>query len=435
MPSIHSRPLRRTLPIVAATAVIAVLAGCSGGGSSDGGKGGGFGLLINDDNAVVQDTLTSLSTGACEAENKAAPLEIDTVPQSGLDQQLQLLGGQNALPAQFAASGSPAVTKQLDAAGQTLDLEKTLTDLGVIDKIEPAALSTIKNLYGKLIVLPYQFNIEGVWYNKQLFADNGLRVPQTWDELVAAAGTLKAAGVTAFSASGEQGWPITRLISGYLYRELGPDALQKVADGEAKLTDPDYVAAAQAIADLGAAGYFGEGVGSIDYDTAVSQFLTGKAGMFYMGSWTLGAFNDPKQNQIGEDNIGFFPLPTVDGGVGAADQIPANVGLPVAVSAKGYNDSVGGWLSCIAKNYGTESLAKQGTVSGFKATGDVGDVPQLTKLVQDTIADTTESTLWFEALFGAKATLTSQQNAAQLVTGAMSPANFMAAVQADLDSE
>ncbi len=432
----NPRSPRRAIPLAAAAMAIVALAGCSAGdASSSEGNGSSFGLLINDDNAVVQDTLTSLSTGVCEEQNGALPLEIETVPQSGLEQQLQLLGGQDALPAQFAASGSPAVTKSLNEAGQTLDLESTLTDLDVIDNIEPAALSTIENLYGDFIVLPYQFNIEGIWYNKQIFADNGLDVPQTWDDLVTSAQTLKDAGLTAFSASGEQGWPITRLVSGYLYRELGPDALQKVAEGDAKLTDPEYVAAAEAIAALGDAGYFGAGVGSIDYDTAVSQFLTGQAGMFYMGSWTLGAFNDPAQNQIGEENIGFFPFPEVAGGAGSADQIPANVGLPIAVSKKAYNDGVGDWLSCIAENYGTESLVEQGTISGFKANGEVGDLPPLTLLVQDTIADTTESTLWFEALFGAKATQTSQQNAAQLVTGAISAEEFMSLVQTDLDSE
>lgn len=435
MSTIHPRPLRRMLTAAAAATTVVFLAGCAGGGGGSGSGDGSFGLLINDDNAVTQDVLTSLSTGACADENEASPLEIETVPQTGLDQQLQLLGGQNALPAQFAASGSPAVTKSLDEAGRTLDLEEALGDLGVLENIEPAALSTIENLYGDLIVLPYQFNIEGVWYNTELFAENGIEVPTTWDEMVAAAGTLQDAGVTAFSASGEQGWPLTRLISGYLYRELGPDAMQAIADGDAQLTDPEYVEGAQAIADLGAAGFFGDGVGSIDYDTAVSQFLTGQAGMFYMGSWTLSAFNDADQNQIGEDSIGFFPLPTVAGGVGTADQIPANVGLPVAVSADSYDDETGAWLSCIAENYGTESLVEQGTVSGFRANGDVGDLPPLTRVVQDTIAETTESTLWFEALFGAKSTLTAQQNAAPLVTGSMSAEDYMAAIQADLDSE
>ncbi|MCF4121365.1 extracellular solute-binding protein [Antribacter sp. KLBMP9083] len=424
---------RRLIPVAASVSVIALLAACAGGSSTGGDNT--FGLLVNDDNQIVQDALTSLSAGACTEANEALPLEIETVPQSGLDQQLQLLGGQDALPAQFAASGSPAVTKDLDEAGHTLDLEATLTELGVIDDIEPAALSTIENLYGGFIVLPYQFNIEGVWYNKQLFADNGIEVPQTWDELTEAAALLQEAGVTPLSASGEQGWPITRLISGYVYRSLGPDALEKVADGGAKLTDPEYVEAAQAVADLGASGYFGQGVGSIDYDTAVSQFLTGSAGMFYMGSWALGAFNDPAQNQIGAENIGFFPLPEVAGGAGSADQVPANVGLPIAVSAEAYTDETGAWLSCIAENYGATSLGDQGTISGFTVGDEAVEVPALTQSVQDTIAATTETTLWFEALFGAKATTTSQQNAAPLVSGSISAEDFMAMVQADLDAD
>ena len=57
---------------------------------------------------------------------------------------------------------------------------------------------------------------------------------------------LDAAGIQPLSASGEQGWPLTRLISGYLFRTLGPHAMQAVADGDAKLTDAEYVEAATA---------------------------------------------------------------------------------------------------------------------------------------------------------------------------------------------
>ncbi|WP_234438853.1 MULTISPECIES: ABC transporter substrate-binding protein [Streptomyces] len=347
---------------------------------------------------------------------------------------MQLLAGQNALPVQFAAGGTPQLTKTLDKAGQVLDLEKTLKDLGVWDDLQPAAIKTVENLYGKFNVMPYQFNIEGIWFNKKLFADQHLATPTTYDQLVAAAAKFKRSGVTPFAADGKDGWPLTRLVSGYLYRELGPDALEAVADGKAKLTDPAYVKAAQAIADLGRAGYFGKGVGSIDYDTATQQFLTGKAAMFYMGSWALGDFNDKTKNKIGADNVGFMPFPTVAGGKGSADQIPANVGLPVAVSAKSYNAEVGDWLSCITKNYGAASLKDQGTVSGFKPNGDTGTLPPLTQTVQDTITKTTTSTLWFEALFNTKATETSQTNAAPLVTGSLSAKDFMQKIQTDLDN-
>ena len=420
--------------LAAVTSTSLLLSGCGGGASTSGGGGKEFTLTINDDNHIVQQELTTLGGGLCKAQNSALPLKIQTLPIDGVDQKVQLLAGQNALPVQFAAGGTPALTKTLDKAGQVLDLEKTLKDLGVWNDLQPAAIKTVENLYGKFNVMPYQFNIEGIWFNKKLFADHHIATPTTYDQLVAAAAKFKAAGITPFSADGKDGWPLTRLVSGYLYRELGPDALQAVADGKAKLTDPAYVKAAQAVADLGRAGYFGKGVGSIDYDTAVQQFLTGKAAMFYMGSWELGDFNDKTKNKIGADNVGFMPFPTVAGGKGSADQIPANVGLPVAVSAKSYNAKVGDWLSCITKNYGAAALKDQGAISGFKPNGDTGTLPPLTQTVQDTITKTTTSTLWFEALFNTKATETSQTNAAPLVTGSISAKDFMTKVQTDLDN-
>lgn len=428
---------RRTVAGVTGAVVASLALVACGGESGESGGGAGaseFGLSINDDNQIVQDELTTLSTGACKAENDALPLAISTMPISDVDQKVQLLASQDALPAQFAAGGTPALTKQLDEAGQVVDLEATLKDLGVWENVQPAAITTVENLYGGFKVMPYQFNIEGIWFNKTMFADLGIAQPTTFDELLAAADTIKAAGFTPFSASGDAGWPITRLISGYLYRDLGPDAMQAVADGTAELTDPEYVEAAQAIADMGAKGYFGEGVGSIDYDTAVQQFVTGKAGMFYMGSWELGTFNDETKNQIGADAVGYMSFPEVAGGSGSADQIPANVGLPIAVSKKDYNDQVGDWLTCIGENYGTGSLKDQGTISGFKPTTDPGPLPALTQQVQDTIDSTTTSVLWFEALFNTKATDTSQKGAASLVTGQLTPDAFMASVQADLDA-
>jgi raffinose/stachyose/melibiose transport system substrate-binding protein len=363
------------------------------------------------------------------------PLKVETVPQTNLDQKLQLLAGQNSLPVMYAAGNAPDLTKTLDKSGNVLDFEKALTDLGAIDDIEPAAISTIKALYGgKFNVLPYQYNIEGIWYNKQIFADAGIETPQTWDELVAAADTISKTGVTPFAASGEQGWPLTRLVGDYIFRDLGADAMQKVADGDAKLTDPEYVKAATAVAELGAKGYFGQGVGSIDYDTAAQQFLTGKAAMFYMGSWILESMNDPEANQIGSDNVGFMPFPAVDGGQGSVDEYPANVGLPSTLNAKLYNDKVGDWLGCIAENYGSASLEKDGTISGFKSNTEVTGIAPLTQEIQTTISESTSSVLWFEALFSTKATTTSQTNAAQLVTGAISPEDFMRLVQADLDN-
>ncbi|AWB87346.1 ABC transporter substrate-binding protein [Mycetocola zhujimingii] len=424
---------RRMLAVTAGAGIAAlVLSGCGGGGGGASSSPDKFGVLINAENTEIPDVLAVLADKQCSTENETLPIDFESVPQTNLDQRLQLLAGQNALPVLFSAGNAPALTKTLAESGNVLDFEKALTDLDALDNIEPAAISTIESLYGGFNALPFEYNVEGIWYNKQLFADNGVTAPETWDDLVSAAETFNAAGLTPFSASGDQGWPITRLIGNYIFRTLGPDALQKVADGDAKLTDPEYVEAAQAIADLGAAGYFGQGVGSIDADTAANQFMNGSAAMYYMGSWTLSDFADAERNQIGEENIGFMPFPSVEGGEGDSSQLAANVGLPATFNAKSYDENVGSWLSCISENYGSTALADKQRVSGFKLNTPVEDVPPLTAEVQERISATDETVLWFEALFSTKATTTSQTNAAQLVTGDISAEEFMSLVQNDL---
>jgi len=352
-------------------------------------------------------------------------------PGATFDQKLQLLAGQDALPQAFMAPGTPALMKQLISSNKVVDVGAELSALGLSDQVVPAAASTLNALYGTTSIhaLPTELNIEGIWYNKKIFSDNGISVPATWDELVAAVNKLKAANIQPMAADGKDGWPITRLVGNYIFRSLGPDALQKVADGQAKLTDADYVKAADAVAELGKAGAFGPAVGSVDYNTAMNEFVTGKAAMFYMGSWALGNFNDPKQTTIGVDNIGFMPFPAVTGGAGSIDQIAANVGVPFVIGSKDYGTNQQAWVKCIAEGYGDEVFKDQGVISGFKTTSATSDSP-VTKSVQETIANTKTTVLWFEALFSAKGTSVSQQNAAPLVNGSMSGQQFMQLVQA-----
>ncbi|WP_241245756.1 extracellular solute-binding protein [Microbacterium sp. 4R-513] len=430
------RRLRK--PLIGAAALLGasalILAGCSGGGDSGGTEDvKSLEFLKNAENTTTEPVLQALADNECTDENKALPLEVNSIPQADLDAQVQLLATQDGLPAMFSAGGNPAEGAKLADNNYLVDFDKALTELGVRDKIAEGAVSTIEKLYGgKFTFLPFQYNIEGIFYNKQVFEENGWEVPETWDDLLTIADEAKAAGLTPFAASGEQGWPLTRLVSGYLFRTLGADALQKVADGDAKLTDPEYVEAAAAIADLGAKGYFGDNVASLDYDAASNEFLTGKAAMIYMGSWLLGNINGDG-NQIGADNVGFFKFPSVDGGKGSIDEYPSNVGLPATFNAKTYSkdNGVGDWLKCIATNYGNEAL-KQGQITGFIADEDV-ELPAISQTIADEISSAKDSVLWFEALFNAKASNISSTNAALLVTGQLSPEEFMKLVQDALD--
>ena len=355
--------------------------------------------------------------------------KVDFQDQASLNQKIQLLAGQGALPVLYNTPPADLLA-QLAKNGEVLDIESTFNQLGVTQELVPAAVTLLKKVYnGKLSALPFELNIEGFWYNKQIFAQNGLQPPQTWDELVQIAASLQQKGIQPFAASGKQGWPLTRLVGNYIFRSLGPDALQSVQSGQAKLTDAAYVAAAQAVANLGKQGYFGKGVATLDYMPAVDLFLQGTAAMLYMGSWELRDFNSPSVNKIGASNIGFFPFPNVTGGVGNSGQTPMNAGQPTSVNKAKYNADVGKWLAYMAQNYGDVALQKEGAVTGFAVHNPPANLDTLTSLVIAQIKQVTQPVLWFEALFSTKAQNISQQNAALLVTNAMSGSNFMAAIQ------
>ncbi|HEY8590318.1 MAG TPA: extracellular solute-binding protein [Naasia sp.] len=431
-----SRRLARLLPLTAALGVGAVLLTACGpadtGGSGGGNQEGKFTYLGQTENTTILNTLETLKGDQCAAAEEGAPLTADSIPGTTWDQQLQLVASQDSLSNLSMAAGTPSLMQDFIDAGQVLNLSDALEDLGVADKILPAAESTIKSLYGEgdLYALPTELNIEGFWYNKQLLADNGIEAPATWGDLIAASDKLLAAGIQPFSAAGKDGWPVTRLVGDYIARDLGADALDQVASGDAKLTDPEYVAAADAVAELGATGAFGDAVGSVDYNAAMNTFLTGKAAFFYMGSWALANFNDEEQNEIGVDNVGFFPFPAVEGGAGSIDETPANVGIPVMVSAKNYDEeTTGAWLKCIVENYGDTVLAESGVVSGFALDNPPTDLPETTQTVQDVISNATAGVLWFEAKFTSQGTTVSQQNGGGLANGTLTGADFMKLVQ------
>lgn len=437
------RTPRALLATGLALVTIASLAACSTGAAEPGDSGSGgatgtdadsFTVLSANENTTLATELDALAAGACKAENDDLPLKHETVAQADVVQKVTLLASQDSLPAHYIA-GTAMVRPDgdLGAANLLVDYKEALTDLGVWDQILPAASSTIENVYGQMVSLPYQYNLEGIFYNKQIFDELGIEEPQTFDDLLAANDELLAAGYTPMAEAGAAAWPVTRLIGMYAYRLLGADAMTAIRDGDAKLTDPEYVEAAQAVADMAEAGYFGEGFISTDPAAATNAFLTGKAAMKYDGTWLLSNINNEEENQIGIDNVGFMPFPAVEGGKGSIDQWPANAGTAFAMNPKTFGPKSAAWLKCIAENYGSQALSDAGVISGFKVNEEVADLPVTTQAVQERVAEIDETVLWFEALMDGKSTSLAQSNMSLLVSGQLSAEDYMAQLQQSID--
>jgi raffinose/stachyose/melibiose transport system substrate-binding protein len=177
-------------------------------------------------------------------------------------------------------------------------------DLSNFDETTLDALRSASDdqVYG----VPFAFSTLHLYYNKAVFAEHGVKIPQTWDEFLEVAETLKAAGLVPLSIAGAdsavQVPAGTDVIASARYG--GWTFENKLQAGETDLTDPDYVAALQLMKDIQP--FLPENPSGVSYDDARILFTTGKAAMITTGSWDLAFF----RAQNPDLEIGVFPVPT-----------------------------------------------------------------------------------------------------------------------------
>lgn len=182
---------------------------------------------------------------------------------------------------------------------------------------------------GNVYALPDGNNIGVIYYNKDMFAQAGVQVPKTFEELIDVVKTLKAKGIQPMVIGEKDTWTGSFLFMNIVLRTNGgPGFLKDVLDHKKTFNDPAFETAVAKFQELVQAGAFQEGATSIDYNTGENLFKTGKAAMYYMGTWAAGAID---QSDVGP-KIGVFQFPTVDG-KGNPDEFMLAPGSAFAVSA------------------------------------------------------------------------------------------------------
>ncbi len=208
-----------------------------------------------------------------------------------------------------------------------------LSDMPAADRILPEVQELVDQYAtypGRTSVLPYSVMAASVIYNKQIFEDNDVEVPQTWDELIEVCETLKANGVTPFYATFKDPWTIGQgwfdyTVGGSIdvadfYDQLdaqgtdvGPNStvsfektLEEPVDRMTQLTE-NYTNA-----DAASRGY---GDGNL-------AFAEGEAAMYLQGPWAFGEI--AKTNP--DLDLGTFPLPMTDD----PDDLKVRVNLDLA---------------------------------------------------------------------------------------------------------
>jgi raffinose/stachyose/melibiose transport system substrate-binding protein len=352
-------------------------------------------------------------------------MELEVIPGDAVQRQVKIYMSSNALPELFVYYTGRPMHELIDA-GVNVNIEEEFTRLGIYDSIEPGAASLLKTLEGNrngLFELPLGMNLEGFWYNKKMFADAGIKIPVTWDDLMAACDALLKTGVTPIGVGGKQQWPITRLINAYVMRYIGPNAMQLASEGKLSFTDPRFEQAAKAIQNMAAKNYFGNGYTTLDNGGAEDMLLTGKCALIYDGSWFTAKLNDPELNHLGE-GIGFFNIPLVSGGPGKASEYSTNCGSTISLAASKYDEVVADWCKYVFPRIGDKAMADFGTLKGYTVKAYPDELPYYTELVADEFKKVGASSLFFEAFMDDETTVVAKDNSQALCLGVMTSEEF-----------
>ncbi|MDO5423814.1 MAG: extracellular solute-binding protein [Eubacteriales bacterium] len=379
----------------------------------------------NDSGSILKDV-----TEAYKQENPDFDYEIEVVSSDNLKQKIATLAASNDLPDVFAYDAGTPLIELIDA-GLVVDVSEKLEALGVADQIDSGAAGFLTNLSltEDLYALPLGQNIEGFWYNKALFEQAGIEAaPTTWDEMLEDAQKLLDAGIQPFAVGGADLWPATRILNAYVMRKGGVDFMDLAYAGEKKYTDEPLVEAAAMLQDMVDKGYFGVGATTVDMNTAANMVMNGEAAMIYNGSWYVSSLNSDA-NAAGEDGIGFFNIPEVEGGVGTITEYSMNCGTILALSSGKYDEITDGWLEYFVTHVGNYAMNEQGSFRGYTISEMPETVGTYTQLVSDELDKVTGSSAWFEAAMDSELSQIAQENVQTLMNGDMTPEEYAQSLQ------
>ncbi len=302
------RTLKKLLSaVMAGTMAVGLLAGCSGGkepepkAESEGGATTiKFGIHVA--NPQEQEAVTyNIVQAFNEKYDGKYKVEFEASDKESHSKNMKLEASDGTLPQIFWLDASEA--PEYSDSGVLMDLSDFLSENSDIQ----TALGGMENAFqddNGQYGLPYQCNVQGIFYNKDLFDKAGIEYPTndtTYEEFIEMIKKLKESGVTPLSIGSKNSayamWEFNETLARYGWAEN----IDSILSGEKKFNNEDLNACFEKLKGIADAGAFPENMATIEYFDAKQLFNEGKAAMFGTGQWDCAEFDE----NIGE-KVGFW---------------------------------------------------------------------------------------------------------------------------------
>jgi alpha-glucoside transport system substrate-binding protein len=158
-------------------------------------------------------------------------------------------------------------------------------------------------------------NKSTVWYNVPAFEEAEVEPPQTWEEFVQAAETLRDSGTPPLAIGGGAGWVLTDWFENIYLRSAGAEMYDMLTRHEMPWTDASVKEALTTFGEiLSGDGFVYQGPTDLTFEESVDAVLADepKAAMVFEGDFVPGATDIAKGAEAGT-GYDFFEFPSIDG--------------------------------------------------------------------------------------------------------------------------
>lgn len=150
--------------------------------------------------------------------------------------------------------------------------------------------------------LPYVANCGGILYNRDMFEENGWKIPTTWTELMSLCETIRSSGKNPFYFGFKDTWTCLAPWNALAVGLTDPDVCSQVNSGETTFSDA-YSEVAEKMKELVA--YGESNPYAYSYNDACTAFARGESAMFAIGSYAVPQIQSVNPNI----NIDSFTFP------------------------------------------------------------------------------------------------------------------------------
>ncbi|MGO2660742.1 ABC transporter substrate-binding protein [Mycetocola reblochoni] len=211
-----------------------------------------------------------------------------------------------------------------------------LSDTEAAQRIPDTTLDLVRQWGGgggKLDALPFSLVSAGVIYNKEIFAEQGLEVPQTWDEFQQLCETLTERDITPIYGTFREPWT-TDMVMDYVVGDFSDDFAKLREDGPTLTPTSPSSFEGLIGGSLDKADWIFEqtqpDARSKNYADGNVAFANGAAAMYFQGPWALS-----EVEAVNPDiELGTFALPTTNDPADTQARIVLDLVVSIPTGAK-----------------------------------------------------------------------------------------------------